>query len=155
MRQQLFTWWWSRIIEVIWEVIIPLASTGLLLYGGYRIISGELTLGDLMMFLVYLTMLLDPLATLAASAVSFQNNLAGLDRILDVLEIDEELPSRKRSDCAAQRRGARRDFDPRRLLRLSRQQTNRTEKRIAEHCAGSDRGAGRSQRSRQDNADKP
>ena len=66
----------------------PLASTGLLLYGGYQIINSELTLGDLMMFLVYLTMLLDPLATMAASAVSFQNNLAGLDRVLDVLEID-------------------------------------------------------------------
>ena len=46
-------------------MVIPLASTGLLLYGGYQIINGELTLGDLMMFLVYLTMLLDPLATLA------------------------------------------------------------------------------------------
>jgi ATP-binding cassette subfamily B protein/subfamily B ATP-binding cassette protein MsbA len=93
VRQQLFTWWWTRIIETIWEVVIPLASTGLLLYGGYQIITGELTLGDLMMFLVYLTMLLDPLATIAASAVTFQNNLAGLDRVLDVLEIDEELPS--------------------------------------------------------------
>ncbi len=48
-----------------------------------------------MMFLVYLTMLLDPLATIAASAVGFQNNLAGLDRILDVLETDEELPTRE------------------------------------------------------------
>lgn len=93
VRQQLFTWWWTRIIETIWEVIIPLASTGLLLYGGYQIIGGELTLGDLMMFLVYLTMLLDPLATMAGSAVSFQSNLAGLDRILDVLEAEEELPS--------------------------------------------------------------
>jgi len=95
VRQQLFTWWWMRIIETIWEVVIPLASTGLLLYGGYQIIEGELTLGDLMMFLVYLTMLLDPLATIAGSAVSFQNNLAGLDRILDVLDVDEELPSRE------------------------------------------------------------
>ncbi len=93
VRQQLFTWWWTRIIETVWEVIIPLASTLLLLYGGYQIIQGELTLGDLMMFLVYLTMLLDPLATLAASAVGFQNNLAGLDRVLDVLAIDEELPT--------------------------------------------------------------
>lgn len=94
VRQQLFTWWWTRIIETVWEVVIPLASTGLLLYGGYQIIHGELTLGDMMMFLVYLTMLLDPLATLAGSAVTFQNNLAGLDRILDVMEIDQELPSR-------------------------------------------------------------
>ncbi len=95
VRQQLFTWWWMRIIETIWEVVIPLASTGLLLYGGYQITQGELTLGDLMMFLVYLTMLLDPLATIAGSAVMFQNNLAGLDRILDVLDVEEELPSRE------------------------------------------------------------
>ena len=93
VRQQLFTWWWTRIIEMIWEVVIPVASTGLLLYGGYQIIQQNLTLGDLMMFLVYLTMLLDPLATMAGSAVSFQNNLAGLDRVLDVLDIEEELPS--------------------------------------------------------------
>ncbi|MCO8123784.1 ABC transporter ATP-binding protein/permease [Stieleria sp. TO1_6] len=94
VRQQLYTWWWTRIIETIWEVIIPLASTGLLLYGGYQIIHGGLTLGDMMMFLVYLTMLLDPLATLAGSAVGFQNNLAGLDRILDVMEVESELPTR-------------------------------------------------------------
>ena len=94
VRQQLFTWWWTRIIETIWEVAIPMASTGLLLYGGYQIIQDELTLGDLMMFLVYLTMLLDPLATLASSAVGFQNNLAGLDRILDVLECQNELPTK-------------------------------------------------------------
>ena len=91
VRQQLFTWWWTRIIETIWEVVVPLASTGLLLYGGYQIIYNDLTLGDLIMFLVYLTMLLDPLATIAASAVTFQNNLAGLDRVLDVLEIEDEL----------------------------------------------------------------
>ena len=92
VRQQLFTWWWTRVIETIWEVVIPLASTVLLLYGGYQIINNQLTLGDLMMFLVYLTMLLDPLATLAGSAVGFQNNLAGLDRVLDVLDNEEELP---------------------------------------------------------------
>ncbi len=94
VRQQLYTWWWTRVIELIWEVAIPLASTGLLLYGGYQIIQAELTLGELMMFLVYLTMLLDPLATLAGSAVTFQNNLAALDRVLDVLDQEGEFPVR-------------------------------------------------------------
>lgn len=101
VRQQLFTWWWTRIIEIIWEVVIPLASTGLLVYGGYQILNDELTLGDLMMFLVYLTMLLGPLATLAGSAVGFQNNLAGLDRVLDVLEIDQELPTSENAKSIA------------------------------------------------------
>lgn len=85
-RQQLMVWWSTRVIEVVWDVLIPLASTGLLLYGGWQILNADLTLGDLMMFLVYLTMLLGPIASIASSAMSFQNNLAGLDRVLDLLE---------------------------------------------------------------------
>ncbi|GAB5403777.1 MAG: ABC transporter ATP-binding protein [Aureliella sp.] len=92
-RQQLMVWWSTRIIEVIWDVIIPLASTGLLLYGGWQILNADLTLGDLMMFLVYLTMLLGPIASIASSAMSFQNNLAGLDRVLDLLAEQTETAS--------------------------------------------------------------
>ena len=85
-RQQLFVWWWTRVIELIWEVVIPVASISLLIYGGTQVLSGRLTIGDVTMFLVYLTMLLGPLATLANSATAFQNSLAGLDRVLDLLE---------------------------------------------------------------------
>ncbi|MFV2069375.1 MAG: ABC transporter ATP-binding protein [Pirellulales bacterium] len=92
VRQQLHAWWWARIIEIIWDVLLPLASTGLLLYGGYRVLQGQLTLGDLTMFLVYLAMLLSPLATLATSATAFQNSLAGLDRVLDLLDEPQEIP---------------------------------------------------------------
>ena len=91
LRQQLLIWWRTRLIEIVWEVLIPLASTSLLVYGGWQILQSQLTLGDLMMFLVYLTMLLGPIATLAGSAVQFQNNLAGLDRILDLLATPREL----------------------------------------------------------------
>ena len=84
-RQQLFVWWWTRVIELVWELLIPLASIALLIYGGSRVLAGELTIGDVTMFLVYLTMLLGPLATLATSATTFQNGLAGLDRVLDLL----------------------------------------------------------------------
>jgi len=94
LRQQLLIWWRTRLIEIVWEVLIPLASTSLLVYGGWQILQSQLTLGDLMMFLVYLTMLLGPIATLAGSAVQFQNNLAGLDRILDLLASPKELADR-------------------------------------------------------------
>ncbi|HUP79036.1 MAG TPA: ABC transporter ATP-binding protein, partial [Pirellula sp.] len=94
VRQQLLIWWRTRLIEIVWEVLIPLASTALLVYGGWQILQSQLTLGDLMMFLVYLTMLLGPIATLAGSAVQFQNNLAGLDRILDLLATPKELADR-------------------------------------------------------------
>jgi ATP-binding cassette subfamily B protein len=85
-RQQLFVWWWTRVVELIWEVIIPVASIGLLIYGGAQVLNGTLTIGDVTMFLIYLTMLLGPLATLANSATTFQSSLAGLDRVLDLLE---------------------------------------------------------------------
>ena len=101
VRQQLLVWWKTRLIEIVWEVIIPLASTGLLVYGGWQILQGSMTLGDLMMFLVYLTMLLGPIATLAGSAVQFQNNLAGLDRILDLLASPRELVDRSGSQSVS------------------------------------------------------
>lgn len=85
-RQELHAWWWMRRIEIIWEILMPAASAGLLLYGGYRVLTGPLTTGDLVMFLAYLLMLLGPLAVLAQSAAEFQSGLAGLDRILDLLE---------------------------------------------------------------------
>jgi ATP-binding cassette subfamily B protein/subfamily B ATP-binding cassette protein MsbA len=90
-RQELHVWWWSRGVELVWEALIPLSSAGLLLYGGWQVLQGSLTLGDLMMFLVYLLMLLEPLAVLAQSAAQFQNSLSGLDRVLDVLEEPREM----------------------------------------------------------------
>jgi ATP-binding cassette subfamily B protein/subfamily B ATP-binding cassette protein MsbA len=92
-RQELYAWWWMRVIEIVWEALIPLASAGLLLYGGHRLLQGYLTLGDLVMFLVYLLMLLGPLAVLASSAAQLQNSLSGLDRVLDLLAEPREMES--------------------------------------------------------------
>ena len=92
-RQELHAWWWMRTIESIWDVVLPLASAALMLYGGLRVLSGQLSLGDLMMFLVYLTMLLGPLETLVSSATQLQGSLAGLERVLDLLEEPQEMPS--------------------------------------------------------------
>ncbi|HTI52466.1 MAG TPA: ABC transporter ATP-binding protein [Planctomycetaceae bacterium] len=91
-RQELYAWWWMRIVEMVWEALIPIASAGLLFYGGWRVLDGHMTVGDLMMFLVYLLMLLEPLAALAQSATQFQNSLSGLDRVLDLLEEPREMP---------------------------------------------------------------
>lgn len=92
-RQELYAWWWMRVVEMVWEALIPIASAGLLFYGGWRVIQGHMTTGDLMMFLVYLLMLLEPLAALASSATQFQNSLSGLDRVLDLLEEPMEMQS--------------------------------------------------------------
>ena len=45
-RQELYAWWWMRVIEIVWKALSTVASAALLLYGGYRLLQGYLTLGD-------------------------------------------------------------------------------------------------------------
>lgn len=91
-RQEAHVWWWARAVDIAWSILIPTASAALLWYGGTRVLKGELTVGDLFLFVAYLMMLLDPVATLASSATQFQTSLAGLDRVLDILEEPTEMP---------------------------------------------------------------
>ncbi|MDF1808965.1 MAG: ABC transporter ATP-binding protein [Phycisphaerales bacterium] len=89
-RQELYTWWWARGVEMVWQLLIPIASTVILIYGGGAVIDGTLTIGDLMAFSAYLLSLLGPLEALVASATNVQNNLAALDRVLDLLAEERE-----------------------------------------------------------------
>ncbi|MEX2219972.1 MAG: ABC transporter ATP-binding protein [Phycisphaerales bacterium] len=89
-RQEILTWWWSRGIEITWSLLIPVASTAVLVYGGTAVLRGQMTIGDLMMFSMYVVWLLSPLEILATSAASMQTNLAAFDRVLDLLEEPRE-----------------------------------------------------------------
>lgn len=95
LRQELHVWWWARGVQLVWSMVIPLATAVLLWYGGTQVIKGAITTGDLVMFLAYIVMLLGPIEVLANSATMFQTNLAGLDRVLDLLEEPRELPDVK------------------------------------------------------------
>lgn len=85
-RQEMRAWWLSRVIELVWSLLVPVSTTLVLLYGGLRVIEGTLTIGDVMMFTTYLALLLAPVEQLVSNATSIQNNLAALDRVLDLLE---------------------------------------------------------------------
>lgn len=97
-RQETLVWWWSRIIEIAWAVLIPLGSVAVLLYGGTRVIHGSLTMGDVMMFSAYLLMLLGPLEALSQSATGVQSQLAAFDRVLDLLAEPTEFRSEGTED---------------------------------------------------------
>jgi ATP-binding cassette, subfamily B, bacterial len=85
IRKEILVWWWSRILEVIWAILIPGSTVAVLVYGGSRVIDGTLTIGDVMMFSTYLLMLLSPMETLTNTAATVQSNLASFDRVLDML----------------------------------------------------------------------
>jgi len=89
-RQQILVWWWSRMVEAFWVVLVPMASAGVLVYGGLRVMDGSLTIGAVMAFGAYLLMLLGPMELLVGTASQLQNGLASLDRCLDALEEPRE-----------------------------------------------------------------
>lgn len=93
-RTELFGWRLSRTVELLWDLILPAASGAMLLYGGLQVLNGGLSLGDLMMFLVYLAMLLEPVAVIASAMTQIQQELAGFDRVLDVLAEPREMADR-------------------------------------------------------------
>ncbi|MEO1534299.1 MAG: ABC transporter ATP-binding protein, partial [Planctomycetota bacterium] len=95
VRQEILAWWWSRSVEIAWALLIPVASTAVLVYGGWRVINGELTPGDVIMFVTYVVMLLGPLEALAGSATQMQNNLSALDKTLDLLDEPEEFGGKR------------------------------------------------------------
>ncbi len=115
VRQELLGWWWMRGVDTAWAVLIPTASSVLLVYGAWRILgdraavaagnldgAAALTIGDLTVFLAYLAALLGPISTLAATATALQNGLAALDRVLDILaeprEFREQLKPHEAGD---------------------------------------------------------
>jgi ATP-binding cassette subfamily B protein/subfamily B ATP-binding cassette protein MsbA len=105
-RQELFAWWWMRGIDIAWSLLIPLASALLLWFGGSKVLADKaavaagtlpasqaFTTGDLVMFLTFLGGMLGPIAALAESATGLQNQLAGFDRTLDLIEEPAEMPT--------------------------------------------------------------
>jgi len=102
-RLELHAWGRTRAVEILWDLLLPAASGALLLYGGMRVLDGRLSLGDLMMFLVYLAMLLEPVALIASSLTDLQNNLAGFDRVLDLLAEPREMADRPGSIAVRKR----------------------------------------------------
>src|SRR4029453_19520930 len=89
LRQEMLAWWLGRAVEVGWSLLLPLAVAGAVWYGGSRILAdaaavatGALdpakafTTGNLVTFLFYLAMLLEPLGALAGAAGSAQTGPA-------------------------------------------------------------------------------
>jgi ATP-binding cassette subfamily B protein len=62
-----------------------IATGGVLLYGGYRVLNGEMTLGTLTAFLLYLRIFFEPMQEISQFFNTFQSAAAALEKIAGVL----------------------------------------------------------------------
>lgn len=75
-------------------VIVQLAPLIVMLYGGHRVISGSLSVGDLVAVSLYLGPLYLPLQRFAELNIVFSNAMAALDRVFQVMDAKPEIRDR-------------------------------------------------------------
>lgn len=84
----------NAFIQPVMAVAIQGAFVAVLGFGGYRVVSGALEIGDLVGFLLYMFVLIMPLGSAIGAIASLQTGLAALDRMQEVLglplETDDE-----------------------------------------------------------------
>ncbi len=80
----------SALIQPIMSLCIQGAFILVLGYGGYQVATGEMTLGDLVAFLLYLFMLVMPLGRAVHAFTTLQAGLGALDRMQEVMRIPTE-----------------------------------------------------------------
>jgi ABC-type multidrug transport system fused ATPase/permease subunit len=79
--------WFSLVVGNL----IMLGTAAVVWYGGMRVLSGELTIGTLLMALAYLGFVYGPLSGIAHSTGTIQHALAGARRVRDVFALATEV----------------------------------------------------------------
>lgn len=73
------------------EILYVVGLVLVLWYGGLEVFHGRLTTGSLVTFFTYIGMLGTPITTLTNTLNSFQQALAGADRLFEILDHQEDL----------------------------------------------------------------
>jgi ABC-type multidrug transport system fused ATPase/permease subunit len=73
------------------ELLSALATVGILVYGGLQVIHGDMTIGVLAGFLFALNNFFDPIQQLSQLYTTYQQGMAALDKIFDLLDVEPDL----------------------------------------------------------------
>jgi ATP-binding cassette subfamily B protein len=68
------------------EIIAAVGTSIVLWYGSLQVLYGAITIGTIVAFMAYLTMLFRPLMTLTIFYTNFQSAMAGAERIFELLD---------------------------------------------------------------------
>jgi ATP-binding cassette subfamily B protein len=85
-----------------------LAATGLAIvmwYGATRVLAGELTTGDLVVFFAYVTNLYSPMKALARFSTRYNKASVGAERIIEILGVQPEVADRAGAIVASRLQG--------------------------------------------------
>jgi ATP-binding cassette, subfamily B, bacterial len=95
--------------QAIYSLVVGLittAATALVLgFGAYQILSGRLTLGELLVIIAYLSSVYSPLESIYSAVTYMHGYLAKIKRVFDVLEAEPEIRDRPGAPALEEVRG--------------------------------------------------
>jgi ATP-binding cassette subfamily B protein/subfamily B ATP-binding cassette protein MsbA len=92
IRKNLFAEWMEMILTTVWSLLIPGGSLLIVWMGGYLVLKGKATTGDIFAFQIYAVMLIQPVWQIINSLSQTQRSLAAMERVFEVLSMRPDKP---------------------------------------------------------------
>lgn len=97
--------WQQALFALVVGSITTIGTAVVLVYGGWRVISGQLTVGSLLVVIAYLQAVYGPLSSIAHTSGQSQSALAGVRRVRTILAMKPESLDRPGAVAAQAVRG--------------------------------------------------
>jgi ATP-binding cassette subfamily B protein/subfamily B ATP-binding cassette protein MsbA len=94
LRKELFAHRRELVLWTSWGLLLAGVNVVIIWYGGYLHLRGGATIGDIMAFQWYTYLLLGPVWQIVNSFSELQRSLAAMERVFEVLEMDDDKPDR-------------------------------------------------------------
>jgi ATP-binding cassette, subfamily B, bacterial len=94
LRKELFAHRRELLLWMSWGLLLSGVNVAIVWYGGWLNVRGDASVGDIMAFQWYTFLLLGPVWSIVNSFSELQRSLAAMERVFDVLAMDEDKPDR-------------------------------------------------------------
>src|SRR5262249_42740722 len=94
LRKEMFAQRRETVIWTSWNLLMGSVSVAIVWYGGYLNLQGRASIGDIMAFQWYTFLLLNPIWNIVNSFSELQRSLAAMERVFEVLGMENDKPDR-------------------------------------------------------------
>ena len=123
LRKELFAHRRELLVWTSWGMLAAAINVVIVWYGGYLNVVGRASIGDIMAFQWYTFLLMNPVWNIVNSFSELQRSLAAMERVFEVLAMEDDKPDRP--DARNAPRGRARDPVRERRVRVSRGKARR------------------------------
>ena len=103
LRKELFAHRRELVLWTSWGLLLGSINVVIVWYGGYLNVAGAATIGDIMAFQWYTFLLLNPVWNIVNTFSELQRSLAAMERVFEVLSMEDEKPDKPDARAAPQR----------------------------------------------------